>query len=97
MDQEDTIISTTRRIAKNSGALLTGIVISKLCSLTFFAIAARHIGPEGFGKYTFALSFTALFIVLGDLGLNTLAIREVARFIGISIYFTKLSLQILLK
>jgi len=78
MNQEETIL-TTKRVAKNTGVLLIGTIISKLCALAFFAIAARYIGPEGFGKYTFALSFTAMFIVLGDLGLNTLAIREVAR------------------
>lgn len=73
------IIGATRRVAKNTGVLLAGNIISKLCILAFFAIAARYIGPEGFGKYTFALSFTSMLIILGDLGLNTLAIREVAR------------------
>ena len=79
MDQEELIISTTKRVAKNTGVLITGNIISKLCLLIFFAIVARNIGPEGLGKYAFALSFTALITVLGDMGLNTLAIREVAR------------------
>ncbi|MHA1291724.1 MAG: flippase [Promethearchaeota archaeon] len=64
---------------KNTGVLFLGTIVSKLCTLAFFAIAARYIGPEGFGKYIFALSFTGMFIILGDLGLNTLAIREVAK------------------
>jgi len=79
MNQEEIIIGATRRVAKNTGALLVGNIISKLCTLAFFAIAARYIGPEEFGKYVFALSFAAMFIILGDLGLTTLAIREVAR------------------
>lgn len=79
MDQEEIIISAKNRVVKNTGVLLAGTIIDKLCLLSFFAIVARHIGPEGFGKYAFALSFTALFIVLGDLGLSTIAIREVAR------------------
>ena len=79
MNQEEIIIGATRRVAKNTGALLVGNIISKLCTLAFFAIAARYIGPEEFGKYVFALSFAAMFIILGDLGLQTLAIREVAR------------------
>jgi len=79
MNHEEIIVNTTRRVAKNTGALIAGTIISKLCLLVFLAIAARYIGPEGFGKYTFALSFAALFIVLGDMGLDMLAIREVAR------------------
>ncbi len=79
MDQEELIINTTKRVAKNTGALIAGTIISKLCLLALFAIAARYIGVAGFGKYTFALSFTALFTILGDMGLNMLAIREVAR------------------
>jgi len=79
MDQEEVIIGATKGVAKNTGALLAGNIISKFCSLALLAIAARYLGAAGLGKYTFALSFTALFIVLGDLGLNTLAIREVAR------------------
>lgn len=77
--EEELIIITSKRIAKNTGALLIGIIINKLCTLIFFAFAVRHIGPEGFGKFTFALSFTAIFMILGDLGLNILAIREVAK------------------
>ncbi len=77
MDQE--ITNTTRRMAKNTGVLLVGTIIRKICSIVFLAIIARYIGTVGFGKYNFAVSFTALFIVFGDLGLNTLAVREVAR------------------
>jgi O-antigen/teichoic acid export membrane protein len=79
MNQETLLISTTRRVAKNTAVLLLGTIVSKLCLLALFMVAARYLGPEEFGKYSFALSFTATFIILGDLGLNTLAIREVAR------------------
>ena len=42
-------------------------------------IITRLLGVEDFGRFTFALSFVALFAILADLGLNTLTIREVAR------------------
>lgn len=44
----------------------------------FFVVAARHIGVVGFGKFNFAFSFALSFLVLGDLGLNIVAVREVA-------------------
>ncbi|GAH46212.1 unnamed protein product [marine sediment metagenome] len=40
---------------------------------------ARYLGEVGFGKYSFAVSFTALFIIFADLGLSNLIIRELAR------------------
>lgn len=40
---------------------------------------ARSLGSLGFGKLTFAISFTSLFLILSDLGITTLAVREVAR------------------
>lgn len=79
MDQEEFLVNTTKRVAKNTLALIIGTIISKLCLVIFFAIAARYMGAVGLGKYTFTISFTALFAVLGDMGLSTLAIKEVSR------------------
>jgi len=47
-------------------------------SLVLSIFIARNLGAVVFGKYTFALAFTALFAVFSDLGYNTLLIREVA-------------------
>jgi len=77
MDRK-TITSTARRVIKNTGALLLGNIFSKFCSLAFWVVAARHIGVSQFGKFSFALSFAVSFLVLGDLGLNIVAVREVA-------------------
>lgn len=78
MNQKEIIINTTRRVTKNVGALLVGTIVNRFCALTLLAVASRYLGADGLGKYTFASSFTALFILLGDIGLNILAIREVA-------------------
>jgi len=48
-------------------------------SLVLSIFIARSLGDVIFGKYSFALAFTALFAVFSDLGYNTLLIREVAR------------------
>ncbi len=79
MSTKKIIADSKKRIVRNTSFLLVGKVLGKICLLLFFAIAARHIGVSGFGKYTFAISFTALFIIFGDIGLKTIAIREVAK------------------
>jgi O-antigen/teichoic acid export membrane protein len=40
---------------------------------------ARYLGAAGFGILSFAIAFTGIFAVVGDLGLSTLTTREVAR------------------
>jgi len=49
--------------------------------LAFFCMmyTARYLGAAGFGILSFALAFTGIFAVFGDLGLSTLTVREVAR------------------
>lgn len=54
------------------------------CGLRFifsslvFIIMARGLGVEEFGKFTFALSFIGIFLVLLDYGFHPLIIKEVA-------------------
>ena len=47
----------------------------------FFNIiyTARYLGVTEFGVYSFAMSFTTLFMVLADIGVSQLIIREIAR------------------
>jgi O-antigen/teichoic acid export membrane protein len=72
-------MSTVRRVAKNTGVLIFADITSKLFSLILVIYIARFLEDVGYGKYSFALAFTALFAVLINLGLNMLTIREVAR------------------
>lgn len=72
-------MSTVRRIAKNTGFLVIGDIISKILSLLLVVFLARYLGDVGLGKYSFALAFTGLFFVLASFGLDPLIIREVAR------------------
>ena len=51
-------------------------------TLAMFAlhlVAARYLGVEDFGRFSFAIAFVTLFAPLLDLGLYYLLIREVAR------------------
>ena len=40
---------------------------------------ARYLGEVEFGKYRFAMSFTALFAIFANLGINNYILREIAR------------------
>ena len=65
--------------AKNTFYLLSAYIYQKLISLFYFILLARYLGADNFGKYTFALSFAALFSVLIDFGLFLVLTREIAR------------------
>ncbi len=72
-------MSKARRIAKNTGVLFVAQVITYLLSFFITIYTARYLGVEGFGILSLALSLTLIFNVFTDLGLSTLAVREVAR------------------
>ena len=72
-------MNTVQRIAKNTAALFAAQFIVSILGLVLSIFIARSLGAVIFGKYSFALAFTAIFAVFSDLGYNTLLIREVAR------------------
>jgi O-antigen/teichoic acid export membrane protein len=72
-------MNTIQRIAKNTTALFAAQFVTAILGLVLSISIARSLGPVIFGEYSFALAFTALFVVFSDLGYNTLLIREVAR------------------
>jgi O-antigen/teichoic acid export membrane protein len=72
-------MNTIQTIAKNTGALTLMHIVMMGLGLIFTVSLARCFGDVAFGKYSFAVAFTALFAVLMDLGFNQLTIREVAR------------------
>ncbi len=52
---------------------------SEVVFLLLMILAARFLGEDGFGKFSFALALTSMFIFTTDMGLKTYLIREVAR------------------
>jgi O-antigen/teichoic acid export membrane protein len=72
-------MSTVRRIAKNTAVLMIAQVASYLLGFFYMMYTARYLGAAGFGILSFALAFTGIFAVFGDLGLQPLTTREVAR------------------
>lgn len=69
----------SQRIATNTFALAVTHVICRIISFVLVLAIARHYATEKFGHYTFALSFIELFMVLADLGISKIMVRNVAR------------------
>jgi len=66
-----------KKTIKNSGWLVGDKVFTMLIGAFVTAMVARYFGPENFGLYNYALSFTALFTALSTLGLDTLIIKDI--------------------
>ncbi|CDG65196.1 putative membrane protein [Methanobacterium sp. MB1] len=72
-------MSTTQRIAKNTSVLLVSQIITYVFGFFITIYAANYLGANGFGILSLALSITAIFGIISDMGLSTLMVREVAR------------------
>jgi O-antigen/teichoic acid export membrane protein len=72
-------MTTAKRIAKNSTFIFIGDAIGHILQLILVVYLVRYLGDVTFGKYAFAFAFTSLFMILSDMGLSTLSIREIAR------------------
>lgn len=72
-------MSTAQRITQNATVLLIAQASSYVLAFFYMMYIARFLGPPGLGVLSFALAFTATFVILADLGLGPLTMREVAR------------------
>jgi O-antigen/teichoic acid export membrane protein len=72
-------MNTVRTITKNIGALTLMNIVTVALMLFLTIFIARYLGDVNFGKYSFALAFTALFGVFIHLGLDILITRDIAR------------------
>ena len=72
-------MSSTQNLARNTASYISAMIIQKILSLLYFVFIARMIGVDDMGRFTFAMSFVAIFAIVLDLGLNNVLVREVAR------------------
>lgn len=73
------ITPNTRRILKNSIWLGTAEVVTKIISVVQTIEITRYLGSQGYGIYSFAVSFVSLFTILADFGFGTLLVRDISR------------------
>ena len=65
--------------AKSVAGMAFAETLNKALAFLAFAYLARQAGPESFGVISIALAVTTLSMMLSDLGVNAVIVREVAR------------------
>ena len=66
-------------ITRNSILYFIGNIFEKIFSLCAIFLIARYLGENEFGIFNYALVYTSLFVVLIDLGTESILIREISR------------------
>lgn len=72
-------MSGFKKYIVNTGHLLVEKVMRIFVGLFVWAVVVRYLGPEQFGLFSYALSFVFLFHILSDLGLDTVAVRDLVK------------------
>jgi O-antigen/teichoic acid export membrane protein len=72
-------MNLVQRIAKNTLALFLASSINLVLGLFYGIYTARYLGPEQYGTIAFAVAFIGLFSIFADIGIQQLALREIAR------------------
>ena len=66
-------------IFKNTFWATMGVGINNVLKLILLIYAARILGATEYGKFTFALAFISLFVIIHDFGLSRIITREFSR------------------
>jgi O-antigen/teichoic acid export membrane protein len=72
-------MSDVRSMAKNTAVLFVSQLLTYVIAFFVTIYSARYLGVAGYGLIQYALSLSAILIILTELGLSTLSIREIAR------------------
>ncbi len=72
-------MTLARKVALTTASLVAGRAVAVLAGVVTVGLASRYLGLEGFGALTLAMSIVAFVALMTDLGLSTMAAREIAR------------------
>lgn len=72
------VIPSSNRMASNAIVQAGSIPLQSLISLLTFAVITRYLGPSGFGDYTAVMVFLFIPIVIADIGLSAIVLRDVS-------------------
>lgn len=72
-------MAIARKIAYNVFFNATAKILSTILALIGIGFITRYLGKEGFGDYATVLAFFSLFSAIADLGLYSIATREISR------------------
>jgi PST family polysaccharide transporter len=68
-----------QKIMANTGWLFADKIVRLGMGLVVGAWVARYLGPDRFGALNYAIAFVSLFAALGNLGLDSVVVRELVR------------------
>lgn len=71
-------MSTARKILSNTFSQVVGKALTALLAVIVVKILATYLGKAGYGEYATIYEFLAFFGAAADLGLFTIAVREMA-------------------
>ncbi len=69
----------TGRVKKNTYFISISQVVQIVLSFVLVPVAARYLGDEGFGRYSFAFIFSYFLYLIDDLGISTYVTREISK------------------
>lgn len=67
------------KVIGNTGWLFTEKIVQMFLGLLVGLWIARYLGPERFGRFNYAIATVGLFLPIAKLGLDNIAIRNLAR------------------
>ena len=72
-------MSVVQALAKNSLLQITGKVLGTILGLVTFYLMLRFFGTEGFGLFTTAITYVAVFAILVDFGLTLTTTQMISK------------------
>lgn len=72
-------MSTTRKILSNTIVQFGGKILIAILSAVSIKFVSSYLGPDIYGKHTVIFDFLGFFAIAADLGLYTIAVREMSK------------------
>ncbi len=72
-------MTLARQVAWNTTVQVIGRTISIVLSLILIKYLTGYLRASGYGDYTTAINFVAIFAIIADFGLNNIVVRELSR------------------
>jgi O-antigen/teichoic acid export membrane protein len=68
-----------RSLLRNTSYVLLAQLLVRTVNFVQLPLLVRHLGKAEYGVYSLTLAFPAMFLVLSDMGINSIMLRKVAR------------------
>ncbi|MFQ5464371.1 MAG: flippase [Thermodesulfobacteriota bacterium] len=70
---------TAQRGLGNFASIVAGNFLNKAVSIVVLSYLTWHLGPSGFGRYSFVVAYMTFFGIFTDMGVNTVTVRAISR------------------